>query len=452
MDLTTDPIPGLVRKIAVPASIGYFFNTMYNVVDTYFAGFISTDALAALSISFPVFFIIIAMGSGISQGGTVLIANALGEKDPERAHQICVQCISFGCLFSIALTFAGLLSAPMLFQILGASGKYLEIALDYINLILCGTTFFVLQSISNACLNAQGDTRSYRNVLIAGFFLNCVLDPWFMFGGLGIPAMGIRGIALATIFIQFLGMIYMLHRLSLTKLWDGPILSMLAPSRIYREIAGQGFPASFNMVSVAVGIFVITWFISMFSTESVAAYGIATRIEQIVLLPTIGLNIAVLSMTGQNNGARKPGRIRETLHTTMKYGLVMMIVGGLLLFPLAGPMMKAFTNDPIVVAHGVDYLRIAAITLCSYVILFQTVNLLQGLKRPMFALVIGLSRQIIAPFIVFYLLAFKLGMRESGIWWGIFLVTWSAAIITHFFGRHMLSKTLASTSETARDG
>jgi Na+-driven multidrug efflux pump len=206
------------------------------------------------------------------------------------------------------------------------------------------------------------------------------------------------------------------------------------------------------MVSVAVGIFVITWFISMFSTESVAAYGIATRIEQIVLLPTIGLNIAVLSMTGQNNGARKPGRIRETLHTTMKYGLVMMIVGGLLLFPLAGPMMKAFTNDPIVVAHGVDYLRIAAITLCSYVILFQTVNLLQGLKRPMFALVIGLSRQIIAPFIVFYLLAFKLGMRESGIWWGIFLVTWSAAIITHFFGRHMLSKTLASTSETARDG
>jgi Na+-driven multidrug efflux pump len=227
---------------------------------------------------------------------------------------------------------------------------------------------------------------------------------------------------------------------------------MLAPSRIYREIAGQGFPASFNMVSVAIGIFLITWFISMFSTESVAAYGIATRIEQIVLLPTIGLNIAVLSMTGQNNGARKPGRIRDTLNTTMKYGLIMMLTGGFLLFFLAGPMMKAFTNDPIVVAHGVDYLRIAAITLCSYVILFQTVNLLQGLKRPMFALVIGLSRQIIAPSIVFYLLAFKLGMRESGVWWGIFLVTWSAAIITHFFGRHVLSKTLASRIESSRDG
>ena len=242
-------------------------------------------------------------------------------------------------------------------------------------------------------------------------------------------------------------MLYLLHRLSRTKLWEGPILSMLAPSRPYREIAGQGFPASFNMVTVAIGIFVITFFISKFSTESVAAYGIATRIEQIVLLPTIGLNIAVLSMTGQNNGARKPRRIQETLNTTMKYGLVMMGTGGCLLFFLATPMMSIFSGDPAVIKHGTDYLRIAAITLCSYVILFQTVNLLQGLKKPFYAIVIGLYRQILAPFIVFYLLAFKLDMRESGVWWGIFLVTWSAAIMTHFFGRHMLRQTLASTQK-----
>jgi len=447
MDLTKDPIPGLVRKIAVPASIGFFFNTMYNVVDTFFAGFISTDALAALSISFPVFFIIIAMGSGISQGGTALIANALGEKDQAKAHHTCVQCLSFGVLFAIVLTVGGLLSAPYLFQILGASGEYLEVALDYINLILCGTVFTVVQSIANACLNAQGDTKTYRNVLIVSFFLNCALDPWFMYGGLGVPAMGIKGIALATIVIQLLGMVYLLHRLSRTKLWEGPIFSMLAPSPIYREIAKQGFPASFNMVSVAVGIFIITLFISKFSTESVAAYGIATRIEQILLLPTIGLNIAVLSMTGQNNGAKKPERIRETLETTMKYGLVMMVAGGLLLYFLAETMMQVFSEDPIVIRHGIDYLEIASITLCSYVILFQTVNLLQGLKKPLYAMIIGIYRQVLAPCIVFYLLAFKLDMRESGVWWGIFLVTWSAAIISYFYGKNMLRRQLSSPTE-----
>ena len=138
MDLTTDPIPSLVRKIAVPASIGFFFNTMYNVVDTYFAGFVSTEALAALSISFPVFFIIIAMGTGISQGGTALIANALGEKNSEKAHHFCVQCLSFGILFAIGLTIIGFAFAPFLFGVLGATGDYLELALDYMNVILAG--------------------------------------------------------------------------------------------------------------------------------------------------------------------------------------------------------------------------------------------------------------------------------------------------------------------------
>jgi Na+-driven multidrug efflux pump len=222
---------------------------------------------------------------------------------------------------------------------------------------------------------------------------------------------------------------------------------MLTPSSTYREIAKQGFPASFNMVSVAVGIFIITLFVSKFSTESVAAYGIATRIEQIIILPTIGLNIAVLSMTGQNNGAKKPKRISETLATTMKYGLIMMSAGGFLLFFLAEIMMRVFSEDSVVIQHGTDYLKIASITLCSYVILFQTVNLLQGLKKPFYAIVIGLYRQVLAPCIVFYLLAFHLNMRESGVWWGIFLVTWSAAIISYFYGRNMLHRRLIISEE-----
>jgi hypothetical protein len=96
--LTTEPIPELVRRIAVPASIGFFFNTMYNVVDTYFAGLISTQALASLSLSLPVFFIIIATGTGVSTGATALIANALGAGKREEARLYAAQAISFGIL------------------------------------------------------------------------------------------------------------------------------------------------------------------------------------------------------------------------------------------------------------------------------------------------------------------------------------------------------------------
>jgi putative MATE family efflux protein len=441
VDLVKDPIPRLIRQIALPASIGFFFNTMYNIVDTFFAGLHSTDALAALAASFPIFFIIIALGSGIGQGATALIANAVGEDDLDRAHRVSLQAVSFGVLFSIVLTLFGLVSAPVLFRFLGAEDRYLSLALAYMNTILLGTVFFLLQSSLNATLNALGDTRTFRNVLVVGSVLNVGLDPWFMFGGWGLPAMGIRGIALATVLIQAGASVYLLYRVRHTRIWCGWRWSWLKPDRAhYRDIAAQGLPASLNMMTVALGIFIITWFIGRFSREGVAAYGIATRIEQIFLLPTIGLNIAILSLAGQNNGARRFDRIREAYRTSLGYGLVMMLGAGVVVYFAGGRMMAWFTTDATVIGIGASYLRVAAITLCSYVILFQTVYLLQGLKKPIYGLWVGLYRQLVAPCLVFWLLAFRLEWKLAGIWWGIFLVTWSAALFMLWFGGWKLKR------------
>jgi putative MATE family efflux protein len=307
------------------------------------------------------------------------------------------------------------------------------------NTVLLGTVVFLLQSILNATLNALGDTRAFRNFLIVGFLLNCALDPWFMYGGLGVPAMGIRGLALATVLIQFVGFLFMLHKVRHARLWQGFHWRLFRPDRaMYGEIARQGLPASLNMLTVALGIFVITWFIGQFSKEGVAAYGIATRVEQIFLLPTIGLNIAMLSLTGQNNGARRFDRIREALRTTTRYGLTMMVVSGVIVFFAGGWLVDLFTDDPAVRAIGSQYLRIAAITMGAYVILFQTVFMLQGLKRPIYGLWVGLYRQLLGPGVVFWLLAYQLGWGLPGIWWGIFSVTWSAALFMFWFGRWKL--------------
>jgi putative MATE family efflux protein len=441
MDLVKDPIPRLIRQIAVPASIGFFFNTMYNIVDTFFAGLDSTDALAALAVSFPIFFIILALGAGIGQGATALIANALGRGDLQRAHHLSLQAVSFGVFFSILLTGFGLWSAPHLFRFLGAEERFLALALVYMNTVLMGTVFFLLQSILNATLQAQGDTKTFRNVLFVGCLANLVLDPWFMFGGLGLPAMGIRGIALATVVIQFAGSIFLLYKVRQTRIWRGWRWSWVKPDRAhYRDLVTQGLPASLNMLTVALGIFVITWFVSQFSKEGVAAYGIATRIEQIFLLPTIGLNIAILALTGQNNGAGRFDRIREAYRMSLKIGLTMMLAAGAIVFLGGGHMMSWFTSDPVVIGIGTDYLRVASITLCSYVILFQTVFMLQGLKKPIYGLWVGLYRQLLAPGVVFWLLAFHLDWKLHGIWWGIFLVTWSAALFMLWFGTWKLGR------------
>ncbi|GLI39847.1 MATE family efflux transporter [Geobacter hydrogenophilus] len=438
-DLINDPIPKLLTRLAVPVGTGFFFNTMFNVVDTFYGGLISTRALAALSLSFPLFFIILAIGAGTSMGATALIGHALGSDQREEAELFAAQAVSFGVIHALFMTVGGLAAAPALFRLMGASGDYLDLALAYMDVIIAGTVFFVANYLLNAMLNASGDTKSFRNFLVAGCFLNMALDPWFMYGGVGVPALGIRGIALATVVVQAVGNVYLLGRVRRTGLLSGRSWQLLMPRREpFRRLFGQGIPASMNMLTVSLGIFVITWFAGRFGKEVVAAYGIGTRIEQIVLLPAFGLNVAVLSLVAQNFGAGKLRRVRETLTRALRAGLLLMTGGTTLVFAAAEPLMKLFTADPLVVAHGVTFLRVEALLLGAYVILYMNNSALQGLQRPAFALWIGLFRQIIAPVPIFWLLALVLGWGPPGIWWGFFLVTWSAAIVSVLYTRRVL--------------
>ncbi|TFG60574.1 MAG: MATE family efflux transporter, partial [Spirochaetales bacterium] len=280
-DLLNDPIPLLIRKIGFPAGLGIFFNTMYNVVDTWFGGRISTTALAAMSLSFPVFFILISFGSGFATGVTALVGNALGARDDRKARELTVHSLLFGFILTVFITAIGLLLSPSLFRILGAKEEYLSEALAYIQIIFAGSIFFIFSNFLNAILTAAGNTKPYRNVLIVGFFVNIGLDPWFIYGGLGVPAMGLKGVAVATVVIQAAGSLYLLLTVRKTGLLR-PLPSPPAdsPRRLLngkhlRDLLVQGLPASTNYLTVAAGIFIITYFISGFGREAVAAYGAA---------------------------------------------------------------------------------------------------------------------------------------------------------------------------------
>jgi putative MATE family efflux protein len=440
-DLTKKDLKSLIKGIAIPASIGFFFQTMYNVVDTFFAGIISTTALAALSISFPVFFLILAIAQGISIGSSALIANSLGENNFSKAKKISSQAISFGLLFSVIFTILGYLVAPFLFKILGAEGEFLSLALSYINIIILGSFFFIMLHVHNSILVSTGDTISFRNILIGGFFLNLILDPWFMFGGLFIPAMGIKGIAFATVFISFLQLLYMMYKVSNTGLIDYKFFKKFIPEiKYYIEIAKQGFPASLNMMTVAIGIFIITFFLGRVSENAIAAYGIITRIEQIVLLPAIGLNIASLSIIAQNNGAKLFKRINDTYKIALRYGLIIVFIGSVFVFLFPELLIKIFSRDKEVIDIGVYALRVASITSFTYIIMMISNASLQGIKRPIFPFYIGFFRQILAPFIVFPLIIWTFGFGIKGLWWAIFLINWISAVITFYYTKTLLSK------------
>ena len=246
-DLTTAPVGGLVRRLALPASVGFFLNTMYNVVDTFWAGRFHTDALAALSLSFPVFFILIAMGSGFSTGATALIGHALGEDDRRRAALYAAQGVVSAILAAVVIMAVGYAASPSLFRLLGADGEYLSICLEYLNVVLLGTPAVMLFYMFNGILNSQGDTHSFRDYMLLATVANVGLDPWFMYGGWGVPAMGVGGIALATVMMQAGGAVFLGWKAWRRFRWDavsGVVADLAAEvSAAGRQATAAVFPS-----------------------------------------------------------------------------------------------------------------------------------------------------------------------------------------------------------------
>lgn len=440
--LTTLPIPRLVRQIGVPVGMGAFFNTMFNVVDTYYGGLISNEALASLSLSFPIYFIIVALAFGLSSGNTALIGNALGEGKREDAGRIAVQGLVYGMILAVAVTFFGLSVAPFLFGVLGASGTYLTMALSYINPIFYGTIFFVIVQMWNAVLNAVGNTRPNRNYLFVAFILNLILDPWFIFGGFGIPAMGITGIALATVFVQLLGCFYLGIQVARTGLITRETLrqNLIPQFSTIAQISKQGFPNIVDLGGVSLGFFILTYFVSQFGQEAVAAFGAAARIEQVALLPLIGIDVATLSLVAQNNGAGLPTRVRETMGTAIKYGLLIMAIGAVTVAIFAPQLMQLFSNDQQVIAIGVSYVRIKAWALLPAAFMFVSLSAMRGIKRPFQALILSMGRSVFVPALIIMIFVSWLSYGILAIWWATFAANFIIAVVAYLLAQRLLPK------------
>ena len=435
--LIHDPIPRLLWRIAVPASTGMFLNTLFNLVDTYYAGKLSADALAGLALSFPIFFFLIAISSGLMQGAIALLANRLGAGDVRAARHLFAQSVFLTLATGIVTTWVGLSLTRWCFIQLGAQGASLEEGVAFMDAIFCGAVFFFLVATLNAPLAAQGDSRTNRNFLLFGLVANCILNPLFMWGWGWIPPLGVSGIALATVLVQVGGCVGLGWKVAKSETFARlPVRYFVPNTVLLRQLASQSIPAILNMSTIALGIMVITRFVQYFGTEAVAAIGIASRIEQIVLMPVIGLSTAVLSLTGQNHGAGKHDRVRFTWLSSVGSGVAIMLVGGVALYLIKSWALRIFTADSTIITLGNDYLTCAALTLAAYPILFSTVFLMQGLKRPAYGLWVGLYRQVAAPVLVFPLLAFHFGWGLWGIFLGVCLINWSAALFALAWGWH----------------
>ena len=398
LNLLHDPIPGLIKKIALPASVGTLFQTLFNIVDTFFAGRISPEALSALAKSFPIYFIIIAACVGVTVGGTSLIANSIGENNKSKILGYFAHTIIYAIIISIIITTIGLFFAPYLFELMGSEPEVIELGLSYTNIVFGGSIIFIILVALNSLLHADGDTKTYRNVLILSFSLNIILNPLFIFGFGPIPAFGISGIGIATIVAQLIGLLIIFNKVSKSFRIEGISLKDFIPkSNLLSNLFFQSAPISAALLLISVGNFIILSYIGVFGEFATAGYGSAARFEQILLLPVLGLNTAIISIIGQNFGSKNYLRVKESYFKAVIYGFSIMIISGLIIFISADKIISIFSDNQEVINYGSSYLKISALIFPAYPIFFISNGFFMAIKKSSYSMYLNIIRNVILP-------------------------------------------------------
>ena len=446
MDLLKENIPVLVRKLAIPASVGTLFQTLYNIVDTFYSGLISPEALSALSKSFPIYFIIVATSIGVTVGGTSLIGNSIGEKNEKNASYYFTHIIIYGLLISVFITFIGLYFSEKVFNLMGSTQEITNLGLQYTNIMFYGSFLFFLVVSLNSLLHAEGDTKTYRNVLILSFLLNIILNPILIFGFLFIPAMGMMGIGLSTIIAQLIAFLIILFKVLQNPRVKKITIEYFNVKFIFlKNIFFQSMPISIAICGYAVAATFIFTYVGQRSELAVAGYGAATRIEQVVLLPILGINTAIISIIAQNFGANNFDRVKETYFVSIKYGLILMVFSGILVYLTADIVPRFFSSNEVVLEYGRRYLKIAAFILPAYPIFFLSNGFFMGLKKSNYAMVNNMMRNVLVPICVFYLAKY-LSADFDTFFWLWFVFQWTLSILLFTYVSYYIKKKLDKSS------
>jgi len=421
-DLAVGSVDRHLRRIAVPVAMGFLFSTLFNIVDTFYAGLISTEAQAGLAFSFPVFFVLLSFAVGLSRATTALVGIALGMRRRARARYVAGQTAVVGAVISALLMALMLPFLPTYFEWLGAEGEPLRLGVAYTAVIYLATPFFVLKLHFAGLLNGMGDPRPYRNAVIGGTLANMILDPMLMYGWLGLPAMGIAGIAWASLIVFAGTCAYLLLRLRKTVFAERWRASFLRPrAGMSWQVVRQATAPTVNMLAIGACFSIIISALARVSPEAVAGYGIALRLEQIALLILTGLNVALLAVASRNYGANNLMRVGASYLRALRLGFA--VCAGALLFFLAlgQPLLGLFNADEEVVSQGYKYLIVAAISAPLYNAILASNSVLESVRRPAFSAWASALRLVVLPPLLIGLFVDVLGWGVNGIWAGYFL-------------------------------
>ncbi|MBU2971915.1 MATE family efflux transporter [Pseudoalteromonas sp. C2R02] len=437
-DLLSAPIPKTIRDMTIPMIFGMVTLMLFNLVDTFFVSLLGTDPLAAISFTFPVTFTVISLAIGLSIGTSAIIAKALGAGNLEEARFDGAVALIVSALFVSVLAFIGYIYIDPIFSLLGAKQDLMPFIYDYMHVWFIGSIFLITPMIGNAVLRASGDTKTPSIIMGSAGLINAILDPIFIFGLGPIPAMGIKGAAIASVIAWAVGVFLILYLLIIKK----NLLSLNSKNQTFilatKKMLKIGLPAAGANMLTPIAMGIMTAIVASHGAEAVAAFGVGSRIESISSIVVLALSMTLPPFISQNFGAGKFNRVAMAYKTTLKFILIWQFALYLLLIVFSGVIANIFASSEGVVSVIKLFIWILPLGYGLQGVIILSNSSFNALHKPMNALFMSVIRLF-----VFYVPLAYLGSLYWGIH-GLFIGALIGNVFTAIISYRWFCQTLQS--------
>ncbi len=436
--LIQERVLNVIVKMAVPMLAGTFAMNMYNLTNAWFVSQLGTEALAAISFTFPVVMLLMLLSRGLGSGAMTLVAHAIGGKDHKKAATVTTHAIILSVFFGVLISVLGLLTITPVFSRLGASGAVLDMTAQYMRIWYLGSFIMVLQIVVSDIIISTGNTKAVSMLMVGSTVINIVLDMGLIFGRFGLPKMNIAGAAVATILAQTVTLAAAFYIVA--KKMNLIDISTIKPDQLFRSwnsILKFSIPGALGMILTPVSSAVITRLAADFGNEAVAAIGVAGRIEMFAFMIPMTVGMSLIPFVAQNYGAGRMDRIRLARKGTMTFALLYGIFIGFLFVIFAESLAGLFSSEKRVIDILCSYIYITCMGYGMLEIHRYAGFSLTGTHRPLQASALNIIR--VAVLLIPLSIAGSALFGLNGIFWGRLATDILAGCVGIWWSGRMLS-------------
>jgi putative MATE family efflux protein len=409
----------VIITLALPIMLNNFIQTLFNLADAYYVGQLGYVEFAATAFVWPVNFLFISIGIGISIAGTSILSQNIGGSKYEEANKISIQLIVLTCIISIVFAVVGYFATPLIVGLMGATGDLAKYGSTYLQITFLDTPFMFFYFSFNAIMNAQGDT--VKPTILSGIcaLLNIILDPIFIFT----LNMGVAGAAIATLIskaiLAILGVVILARYSCIIR---PSIKNFKFDKEIIKQLFKIGLPSTIGQSGASLGFLVLNSFILSYGSITMAAFGMVNRITSLVMQPAMGIGAAMTAIVGQNLGSSQVDRVQEAFKKSMSLSLYMSITGCILLLVFDNEIINFFIkaeDNPEVITQGITYLKYIAYSMPLMGIFSILQGVFQGSGHTKYSMAMEIGRLWIVRIPMILMFKYLTQAGETGIWFSM---------------------------------